>query len=695
MKPLFRWQTEEQLWEEDLPAGGKGRPRRLALVIVALLITGAFLVYWRQMRQVEREEARIQSDVAAAYHTWQQAVANSDFDLFVHLITVINVDWQQGQRALFLQGGMLDRPSLGLTAQTGPENMAVKLAPDWQEAVVTYEQMYTAALSEAAVPPAETTALVRLQQTLLYQLDGSRWLQAPLGAEFWGETMNYDGQWLTLLYPARDAAWAQRLAADLDADLAAICAEKPCTTDVKVRLDTAPAALADLPDLLTPVFNGRYHVLPTFTLAGQPLDEDSYQALYQGYTRRIITAFQNNLALPLPLPGQDIQALCFPGGGSTPHLFRYDLAGDAWTVELPERAFRLLTPLPDDSGLILNDLPASADPSRLTLRLWRAGQENLLFDDADPTRQWRFPQVGWGGQVQPPHALLHEFDTATQTQTLYHWLDLNQCDESGCTVRDLPGYTLWSPDGRSSLIVIGSELWLGDALGEPVQLLGGGFTPFWLDATTYGYTRYQPGLEMVIADLVDGEPRVALDGDGVTAVLTDPATGTPSISAIAAHPTIPGRLILAGAEIRGAGGKYNIFTFQFDDWTQSVSGTLALLMQLDDPPLGYPSSITPGGIPPFSFSPDGRWLVVAQLAAPPDNTWQIRLHDIQANQSQLISTSSPRYPANSPFFDWSSDGQWLVLVDDGFFKLIAPAAGYERIILHDFDACYFTAWVNP
>lgn len=658
------------------------------LVIVVFLMAGAFGVYWRQMRQIAQEEKRIQTDVAAAFHTWQQAVANDDFDLFVHLLAAQDAVWQQDQRTLFVEELILDRQSLGLAAQTMPQAVAVELAPDWQEAVVTYDQMYT------AVTPPETTAPIHLQQTQLYQLDGSRWLQSPPDTDFWGETMRYDGQWLTLLYPARDAAWAQRLAADLAAELAVLCAEKPCTTDVMVRLDTNPTALADLHDLLTPVFNGRFHILPTFTLVGLPLDENSYQALYQGYTRRIITVVKNSLDLPVPLPDQAIQALCFPGGGSTPHLFRYDLTDDAWTVELPERSFRFLSPLPDDSGIILNDLPLSRDASRLTLRLWQGGQETLLFDDTDSARQWRFPQSGWGGQALPSHLLLHEFDTITQTRTLYHRLNLNHCTESGCAVTELPGYTLWSPDGRSTLIVIGSELWLGDGDGVQQQLLGHGFTPFWLDGTTYGYTRYQPGLELVMATLNNGEPQVVLDGAGVTAVLTDPATGFPSISAIITHPTIPGLLILAGPEIRGAGGKYNIFTFQFDDWPQSPSGTLTLRLQLDDPPLGYPAQLTSGGIPPVSFSPDGRWLAAALLTPPPDDTWQIYLHDIPANQTQTIATGSPRYPANSPFFDWSGDGQWLALVDDGFFKLIAPAANYERIILHDFDACYFTAWVN-
>lgn len=690
MKPFFRWRTEdEDEWEEDQPPDTPSPARRWVFLFLVLLMAGLGVVYWRQMWQVRQEEQRIQADVLAAFHTWQQAVANDDFDLFVRLIAPQAADWQNGQRDLFRQGMLLDRPRLGLMSLTAPENVSVTLGPDWQTAELSFEQLFT------AVSTPTSTAPIRLRQTQLYQREGTRWQQAPPDAAFWGETRRYEGQWLTLAYPARDAEWAQRLADDLDAELAAICAAQSCAAGVNVRLETAPAALAALQDELTPVFNGRAYTLPTFSLTGLPLDESSYQALYQSYTGRILTTFRNNLDLPRPLPGQIIQTLCFPGSGSTPHLFRYDLISDTWTAELPDQSFRFLSPLPDDSGLILNDLPVSSEASRLTLRLWQNGQATLLFDDIDPARQWRFPQIGWGGQVQPPRLLLHQFDTVSQTRTLYHWLHRDQCAPAGCALTDLPGYTLWSPDGRSSLVVIGSELWLGDENGVLQQSLGRGFTPFWLDAATYGYTRYQPGLELVVAALAGSAPEVVLDEAEVTAVLTDPATGIPSISYITAHPTIPGLLILAGPEIRGTSGKYNIFTLQLAGWPPSTSSTLTLRLQLDGPPLGYPSLITPGGIPPISFSPDGHWLVAAQLTAPPDDTWQIHLYDFLANRTQTITTSSPRYPANAPFFDWSGDGQWLVLVDDGFFKLAAPADSYERVILHDFDACYFTAWVNP
>lgn len=689
MKPFFRWFTEEDEFQDEGESTGTAvsprKARRFLFLFIGLLLAGAGFVYWNQIRQIQAEERQIQADVIASHRTWEQAVAQDDFDLFVFLLSPQDPIWQNAQRQLFSQGLILDRAPLGLFAQAEPEKASVVLTDDWRGATVTFDQTYTAVIDS------ETSDLIQLQQTIHYQLDGSRWLQTPPPASFWGETLTFQGQWLRLEYPAADADWAERIAADLDAELADICQTTAggCTSGVNVRLDTAPGTLADLYDLLTPVFDGRFHVLPTPALAGRPLDEAGYQALYHGYTRRILTAFQNSLNLPLPLPQQVIHTLCFPEGGNTPHLFRYDLAAESWTAELNDHAFRFLAPLPDDDGLILVELPASHEPSRLQLSLLQAGQERPLFDDAN--RQWRYPPIGWSGR----QLLLHEFDTTTQTRTLYGRLDLNQCQGSGCTVTDLPGYTIWSPDGRSSLIVIGPDIWLGDEKGQPVRILGQGYSPFWIDDAHYGFVRLTPQLAVVASELGDDTAQVLLTSEQVTAVLDDPETGVPSISYAAAQTGNPGWLFLTGPEIRGAAGKYNIFTFRLDDnWQETASGTLTLRLQLDDPPLGYPTTLTPGGTPPISFSPDGRFLVTTLLTDPPNDVWNIYLHDIISGETQLIHTSSPRYPANSPFFDWSHDGQWLIVVAEGFFKLVAPGVHYERVILHDFDACYFTAWVN-
>ncbi|MCP4423250.1 MAG: hypothetical protein GY803_02030 [Chloroflexi bacterium] len=699
MKPLFRWRTEEdEFWTDEPPATAV--PRRkdgLLIWFIGLTLAGIGVIYWRQIRPIRLEEAQLQAEVLASHRTWEQAAAANDFDLFAHLLAHEDLVWQNEQRELFLKGLSLDRAALGLYAQAEPGNTAVALSPDWQTAEVIFEQTYT------AVTEHEIAATIQLQQTHLYQRDGSRWLQAAPDDAFWGETLTYEGEWLTLLYPTRDAEWAERLASDLDDELTAICAVKSCAAGVKARLETAPASLAALRDLLTPAFDGRFHILPAFSLIGRPLDEEGYQALYRGYTRRIVVAFQNNLDLPFPFPEQAIQTICFPRGGTAPRLFRYDLAADAWTNDLPERTFRFLTPLPDDSGLIISELPATAEATRMKLSLWRAGEETALFDDAN--RVWRFPPIGWSRQAQRPRLLINEFDRTTRMRPLFSWLDLLNCDESGCATADLPGYTVWSPEDRSSLIVVGLDIALGDETGQPYQTIGPGSNPFWLDETHYGYIRYSPQIEIVAATTVatttvaataaDESPQVLLNMEDLTAVLDDPETGFPAISHVIPHPAIPGLLFLTGLEMRGSSGKYNIFSFQVaDDWGKTPAGTLTLRLQLDEPPLGYPALLTPSGIPPISFSSDGRYLVAAHLTDPPNDIWRIHLHDIVANQTQIVTVGSPHYPSNTPFYDWSQDGQWLVAVDDGFFKLVAPAANYERLILHDFDACHFTAWVD-
>ncbi|MEJ2750713.1 MAG: hypothetical protein P8183_22820, partial [Anaerolineae bacterium] len=181
MKPFFRWHTEDESdWEEEPPAAGKSPVKRWVFLLLGLLIASAGLIYWRQMRQVAQEEQRIQDDVLAAFHTWQQAVINDDFDLFVRLISPQSADWQNGQRQLFWQNLLLDRQQLGLTSLTAPENVAIDLGDDWQTAELTYEQLFT------AVSPTPPTNAIRLQQTQLYQRDDSRWRQAPPDAAFWG-----------------------------------------------------------------------------------------------------------------------------------------------------------------------------------------------------------------------------------------------------------------------------------------------------------------------------------------------------------------------------------------------------------------------------------------------------------------------------------------------------------------------------
>jgi hypothetical protein len=119
-----------------------------------------------------------------------------------------------------------------------------------------------------------------------------------------------------------------------------------------------------------------------------------------------------------------------------------------------------------------------------------------------------------------------------------------------------------------------------------------------------------------------------------------------------------------------------------------------LRLQRNSAPYGTPSLLTPTGYPPFLLSPDGRWLMISELTEPQTNSWTFQLHNIAQNSTNLLTANFPAYPARYPFYDWTADGQWLLIVDDGFMRLVAPGHDYQRLVPYEFDSCLFTAWAN-
>jgi hypothetical protein len=121
---------------------------------------------------------------------------------------------------------------------------------------------------------------------------------------------------------------------------------------------------------------------------------------------------------------------------------------------------------------------------------------------------------------------------------------------------------------------------------------------------------------------------------------------------------------------------------------------LSLRLTLDGLPRGYPGQAAARGNVPFVFSPDGRYLSLSRLEDPERNLWRLYVHDLEANETKTFAARYPLYTFRYPFYDWSADGKWLILVDDGYLRLIAPAYDYNRLILHDLHRCSHVAWVD-
>lgn len=320
MPAHFDWQTEDDDrregagWDEAAetsPIRAARRPRwRLLGIIGGLLLAVAALVWWRVDRRIDATTQAIRTDVIASHNLVQRAAADGDAEVFRSFLSGRDPDWTAGELALFESGLFSDRASLGLSPPEGSlpavlpaldeETSAdeypatITLSPDLNEAVVLVDQPYRL----------EDGSTVVLQQTTVYRRGDRRWLLAPPMEEFWGEWQTSDGEYLSLIYPERDADVALRLADDLDAAIADMCAtltNVDCSADLylTVRLDGDPQALVDLSLPVGALRRARENAsilkLPAPSLAGRPPADEpererAYIALRNGYARHVLGA---------------------------------------------------------------------------------------------------------------------------------------------------------------------------------------------------------------------------------------------------------------------------------------------------------------------------------------------------------------------------------------------------------------------
>lgn len=710
MKTNYNWETEEDDgWSDGVPADPSPRSgrsqRRTLLLLFGVTAVVFILIFILFERRLQAREELVRQNVLAAHQTWEQAVARRDLELFTSLLARDDADWFQTQRRLLMADRALEREPLGLALDPAPAvPPAVQLDANWRRAELAFPQEYLFTPEDG--PPRKIT----LTHTQFYQLRGNRWQTAHPPDSFWGNTITFDTGRLVVTAPERDAVIVERLAADLAGEIDALCemnaTARECDGERKTSLifETDAESLLALEDPLTPAMRGRAFYLPTPSLVGLPIDEEAYQAVYHGYTTRVLSTIRNSLELPIPLPTQDIVALCFPTFEEGLGLYGYNPATDTWTGSAVEGHYRFLQPLPDDSGVILRGGFPGIEVGHLQLVLSRAGQEAPLFDEGTTEQSARL--VGLPDRPQSESLLLSSTQGSTGL-TAYRLLPLESCEDGLCDVTELAGFPLWSPDGNRSLVLVGPELYLGDAEGNPSRLVGRAFSPFWLTGETFGYIRLLgnetdelPEMEVVLQSVATGEEMPLIKSADLLRQLDLDLSGTLRVKYVTANPVDPNVIFLAGTPpVTGSGRRFFVLKLQLDgDVNDLTSGThlsrVEVLLDLDDSPVGDPSTLTPTGFPPFSVTPDGRWLTAVRFADPVTNRWVMALHDNVRSETRIITLNYPAYPAPFPFYDWSKDGRWLLIVDNGFFRLIAPEYDYERIATHDFAACRYPAWID-
>ena len=402
-------------------------------------------------------------------------------------------------------------------------------------------------------------------------------------------------------------------------------------------------------------------------------------------------------SLPVPLPNQDIQLLCT----DPPAVYRYNLSSSRWSEERSfERLRPILNPLPTEKGMIFGGKPAVIAETQSQTLLWFDGEAFLVFDgrlDPGPV-----VPAGW---LDPAKQALAFSLANTSIPGAFALLDLGSCGSAGCDWKPLVGLPVWSPDSSQMIVMqnttlfpdpdvidIQSLLSRGDGEGQSLKRIGTGFNPFWLDNEIYGYVRPAASetsmREIVIASATTDEAQVLLTlEDLLETVPVDERPDQPSINYVAVNPSDANLLGIVVVDFTREPKSY-IFLVQLSE-DRSEARDISMRLQVDD-------ALVWG----LFFSPDGRWLMVSSSEREGESrSWALHVHDINGSQTKVFRSDITRFDRNPLVFtgyDWSSDGEWLIKINEGALDLIAPAHDYVQKITHDFPSpnCQILAWTS-
>lgn len=312
----FDWKTEDFDWGDDTrrqtrttPAAdelyGESRPladedrsvppaprrrRLLAFAIVAGILSLAIigLVYLQVERRAREGRARAEADVLASHEIVYNAAFGRDTELFVGFLSGRDPQWAAAQAELVASGAFGARSGFGLTTPLGDnlnENATVTLAPDLNSAELSTTQNYEVVIGSGL------TQTITLSHTVLYRRGPDRWLLSPPEPDYWGESQEIDGRYARLIFPGRDRSVVQRLARDLEAVMADLCAmpAEGCLP-LTVVLSTDPVSLTGEVVPGEQLQTGLELILPAPSMFGLPIDEAGYRAVSRQFITRVVGA---------------------------------------------------------------------------------------------------------------------------------------------------------------------------------------------------------------------------------------------------------------------------------------------------------------------------------------------------------------------------------------------------------------------
>jgi len=391
---------------------------------------------------------------------------------------------------------------------------------------------------------------------------------------------------------------------------------------------------------------------------------------------------------PFPMPDQALYMLCNDNMLDW-SLARYDLqANDFSYLSRSVVGPAFLQGLTADIGVVVGEKFKSAYSSDLVL--WANGQKT---------------EVSWFHTYDTPGAVPLMMDPTGQRLLLsgpsqnlapFGVFRVASCLTSdSCDLEVADGYPTWSPDGTKSLVAVDfaqldvrleSVLYLGngDGIISDLSVEGvEGAAPFWLDNGRFGFTRFDVtvGETAVYLQSVGAEePILLMTAADLISVLPENAQSSSlRIDFVTPNPNNAEQLLIATADTIQNQDAAHLFAYNMVD-----GAVVHLFAFLDEP-----ANVRRG----YRWSPNGRFLAITSLTEAPAQ-WLLYLHDLQTGTTRTLTMGKQYFLPAHYYLDWSADGNWLALMQDGYTRIVHPHTGYQRWAVSPVLDCSSMAWVS-
>jgi hypothetical protein len=386
------------------------------------------------------------------------------------------------------------------------------------------------------------------------------------------------------------------------------------------------------------------------------------------------------------LPEQNLRLVCYGGDITTgiayPNgvLYELDLGTGELTAVYPlNHTDAYMTSLPGDEGVIVAEQRLDFVRENGRVLLWKDGGPVVLFETADnlvPVSFFDFR--GRGGQFLA-------YDRGDQRYGGYLLAECVAGD--GCNWSDFGGFPIISPSGEGfiSLIPLGNHGYEGRffrpfGVGRLMTLTDAlvGKSPFWLSDERIGWVGEDgrtvlsltvagedyPEEQEVLFTLTEVDPLLALDEAA-------------AIESVVSRPEEPQDLLVTVRDGEGWVSIYQVNILR--RWIQPLKkGAFSL-----DADTVYS----------FELSPERRWLVISGN----ELTTSTAVIHLLALDENGVHSFDYKMAFDRPMhwvMDWSAGDEWLALPDNGYIRLINPAADYQDVVVPEGVGCSGAVWVN-